>query len=96
MSAPVKLRQAEIQNLQNKEAATNNWSLNDLEKAYWTSQQRSRGDSIREFLRTNAGITTGAYSLNDLWRAYFIVKGVANRVSLGDMAREYFGNQTLP
>jgi len=90
MSATLSYNQQEKQALQTKTGLTTNFSLCDLRTAYYGGKV-SQNDAIRAFLQSKLGnITT--QSLNDLWRLYFIFKGTANQVSLGDMAKDFFTN----
>lgn len=94
MAATLTLRSAMKQSLQAKESSTM-VSLGDLERAYFSSTPSSRNDGIRAFLQSQTGLTA-VQSLGDLWRQYFLGKGIQNKVSLTDMANDYFTTQTLP
>ena len=86
-------RQAERDNLQTKDSLTSNFSLHDLRNAFYGNLQ-SPGDNIRNYLQGQTGLTH-VQSLGDLWRQFFIGKGVTNRVSLTDMAVDFFTNTGL-
>lgn len=70
-----------------------NFSRYDLRKLFYAADNKmvSQNDAIRAFLQSQLGNTT-TQSLNDLWRLYFIFKGVTNQSSLGDMAKDFFTN----
>lgn len=70
-----------------------NFSLYDLRKLFYSGDNKSvsQNDAIRAYLQSQLGNTT-TQSLNDLWRLFFISKGVTNQVSLSDMARYFFQN----
>lgn len=64
----------------------------DLKKLYYAGDNKmlSQGDATRAFLQSQTSSTTR--SLTDLWREYFVFKGVPNQVSLSDMAEYFFIN----
>lgn len=91
MSNSVNRNTAEIQALQSITSNTVGVpSLHDLRTTYYGGLVSQR-DAIRAFLQSQLGNTT-TQSLNDLWRLYFIFKGVTNQSSLGDMAKDFFKN----
>jgi hypothetical protein len=82
------LRQLEIEELQRQTELTT-FYLHDLRTAFYTGTG-TETDRIRRFLQTETGLSTPYFS--ELWRAYFIARGVTNRSSLNDMARDFFEN----
>lgn len=91
MGAFIPPNTAEVQALQSITGITTGApSLHDLRTAYYGGKV-SQNDAIRAYLQSQLG-NTSIQSLTDLWRLFFIFKGVTNRVSLGDMARDFFTN----
>lgn len=62
-------------------------SLADLRHAFYGNGAQST--VIRQYLMSQLGVT-GYLATNDLWRSFFVSKGVSNQTSLSDMAKIFF------
>jgi hypothetical protein len=94
MAVTKTITEAMFQAMRTKKAFTANITPGDLRAAYFGGKL-SQSDEVRNWLRTQTGITANI-ATNDLWRNFFISKAIVNRVSLTDMAVEYFATATLP
>ncbi len=84
------LNQAERTELQAR-TGLSVYSLADLRASFY-GRSLSQTDGVRAYLSSQLSLTTGHYETSDLWRRYFISRGVTNQTSLSDMAKTFFSS----